>query len=127
MKGYLFLTLSIISEVFATTMLKLSDGFTVLVPSLAVALGYGISFYSLSLCLKTMPLSLAYAIWSGVGTALTVMVGIIIWNDIFNLYSAIGIALIIGGVILLNQGDKREDVADSRLKSKDSPAKKAGI
>ncbi|WP_431811143.1 DMT family transporter [Lysinibacillus sp. FW12] len=124
MKGYLFLTLSIISEVFATTMLKLSDGFTVLVPSLAVALGYGISFYSLSLCLKTMPLSLAYAIWSGVGTALTVMVGIIIWNDIFNLYSAIGIALIIGGVILLNQGDKREKVADSRLKSKDSPAKK---
>lgn len=124
MKGYLFLTLSIISEVFATTMLKLSDGFTVLGPSLAVALGYGISFYSLSLCLKTMPLSLAYAIWSGVGTALTVMVGIIIWNDIFNLYSAIGIALIIGGVILLNQGDKRGKVADSRLKSVDSPAKK---
>lgn len=123
MKGYLFLTLSIISEVFATTMLKLSDGFTVLGPSLAVALGYGISFYSLSLCLKTMQLSLAYAIWSGVGTALTVMVGIIIWNDIFNLYSAIGIALIIGGVILLNQGDKSENVADSRLKSKDSLAK----
>ena len=114
MKGYLFLTLSIISEVFATTMLKLSDGFTVLGPSLAVALGYGISFYSLSLCLKTMPLSLAYAIWSGVGTALTVMVGIIMWNDIFNLYSAIGIALIIGGVILLNQGDKSGEVADKR-------------
>ena len=114
MKGYLFLTLSIISEVFATTMLKLSDGFTVLGPSLAVALGYGISFYSLSLCLKTMPLSLAYAIWSGVGTALTVMVGIMMWNDIFNLYSAIGIALIIGGVILLNQGDNSGEVADKR-------------
>ncbi|WP_155593818.1 DMT family transporter [Lysinibacillus cavernae] len=113
MKGYLFLTLSIISEVFATTMLKLSDGFTLLGPSLAVALGYGISFYSLSLCLKTLPLSLAYAIWSGVGTALTVIVGIMVWNDIFNLYSAIGIALIIGGVILLNQGDKNDKVADS--------------
>ncbi|WP_016992056.1 DMT family transporter [Lysinibacillus boronitolerans] len=113
MKGYLFLTLSIISEVFATTMLKFSDGFTVLAPSLAVAIGYGISFYSLSLCLKTMPLSLAYAIWSGVGTALTVLVGIVIWHDIFTVYSAIGIALIIGGIILLNQGDKGEEVVDS--------------
>jgi len=119
MKGYLFLTLSIISEVFATTMLKFSDGFTVLVPSLAVAIGYGISFYSLSLCLKTMPLSLAYAIWSGVGTALTVLVGIVIWHDIFTVYSAIGIALIIGGVILLNQGDKGEEVVDSLAKGSD--------
>ncbi|WP_342532559.1 multidrug efflux SMR transporter [Lysinibacillus sp. FSL M8-0216] len=120
MKGYLFLTLSIISEVFATTMLKLSDGFTVPEPSVAVALGYGISFYSLSLCLKTLPLSLAYAIWSGVGTALTVIVGIVIWNDLFNLYSALGIALIIGGVILLNQGDRNGREADSKVEERDS-------
>ncbi len=120
MKGYLFLTLSIISEVFATTMLKLSDGFTVPGPSVAVALGYGISFYSLSLCLKTLPLSLAYAIWSGVGTALTVIVGIVIWNDLFNLYSALGIALIIGGVILLNQGDRNDREADSKGEEPDS-------
>ncbi|MEB2299163.1 multidrug efflux SMR transporter [Lysinibacillus xylanilyticus] len=106
MKGYLFLALSIVSEVFATTMLKFSEAFTILGPSIAVALGYGISFYSLSLCLKTLPLSLAYAIWSGIGTALTVIVGIVVWGDIFNLYSAIGITLIIGGVILLNQGDQ---------------------
>lgn len=105
MKGYLFLALSIVSEVFATTMLKFSEAFTILGPSIAVALGYGISFYSLSLCLKTLPLSLAYAIWSGIGTALTVIVGIVVWGEIFNLYSAIGITLIIGGVILLNQGD----------------------
>ncbi|PCD84356.1 QacE family quaternary ammonium compound efflux SMR transporter [Lysinibacillus fusiformis] len=120
MKGYLFLTLSIISEVFATTMLKLSDGFTVPGPSVMVALGYGISFYSLSLCLKTLPLSLAYAIWSGVGTALTVIVGIVIWNDLFNLYSALGIALIIGGVILLNQGDRNGREADSKGEEPDS-------
>lgn len=120
MKGYLFLTLSIISEVFATTMLKLSDGFTVPGPSVAVALGYGISFYSLSLCLKTLPLSLAYAIWSGVGTALTVIVGIVIWNDLFNLNSALGIALIIGGVILLNQGDRNGREADSKVEERDS-------
>jgi len=120
MKGYLFLTLSIISEVFATTMLKLSDGFTVLEPSVAVALGYGISFYSLSLCLKTLPLSLAYAIWSGVGTALTVIVGIVIWDDMFNLYSALGIALIIGGVILLNEGNRNDRGADSKVEVTDS-------
>lgn len=107
MKGYLFLALSIVSEVFATTMLKFSEAFTILGPSIAVALGYGISFYSLSLCLKTLPLSLAYAIWSGIGTALTVIVGIVVWRDMFNLYSAIGITLIIGGVILLNQGDQQ--------------------
>ncbi|MGE7688544.1 DMT family transporter [Lysinibacillus sp. NPDC097214] len=106
MKGYLFLALSIVSEVFATTMLKFSEAFTFLGPSIAVAIGYGISFYSLSLCLKTLPLSLAYATWSGIGTALTVIVGIVVWGDIFNLYSAIGITLIIGGVILLNQGDQ---------------------
>jgi len=105
MKGYLFLAISIVCEVFATTMLKLSEGFTVIGPSIAVVFGYGISFYSLSLCLKTLPLSLAYAIWSGVGTALTVILGIVIWGDIFNLYTALGISFIIGGVILLNQGD----------------------
>jgi len=105
MKGYLFLAISIVCEVFATTMLKLSEGFTVIGPSIAVVFGYGISFYSLSLCLKTLPLSLAYAIWSGVGTALTVVLGIVIWGDIFNLYTALGISFIIGGVILLNQGD----------------------
>lgn len=59
-----------------------------------------------------MPLSLAYAIWSGVGTALTVLVGIVIWHDIFTVYSAIGIVLIIGGVILLNQGDKGKEVVE---------------
>ncbi|MFJ5763815.1 DMT family transporter [Lysinibacillus sp. NPDC093210] len=106
MKGYIYLTISIVCEVFATTMLKLSEGFTVLGPSIAVAFGYGISFYCLSLCLKTLPLSLAYAIWSGVGTALTVVLGIVIWGDIFNLYTALGISLIIGGVILLNQGNQ---------------------
>ncbi|MCL1694449.1 MULTISPECIES: multidrug efflux SMR transporter [unclassified Lysinibacillus] len=108
MKGYLFLALSIVSEVFATTMLKFSEAFTILGPSIAVAFGYGISFYSLSLCLKTLPLSLAYAVWSGIGTALTVIVGIVVWGDMFNLYSAIGITLIIGGVILLNQGDQHD-------------------
>ncbi|MFJ7666878.1 DMT family transporter [Lysinibacillus sp. NPDC097195] len=108
MKGYLFLAISIVFEVMATTMLKLSQGFTVIGPSFVVVFGYGISFYSLSICLKTLPLSLAYAIWSGVGTALTVILGIVIWGDIFNLYTAIGMSLIIGGVVVLNQGNEHQ-------------------
>ncbi|MDQ0268206.1 DMT family transporter [Cytobacillus purgationiresistens] len=106
MKGYLFLSFSIVFEVFATTMLKLSEGFTVLLPSVGVLLGYGLSFYSLSLCLKTLPLSLAYAIWSGVGTALTALIGVMIWNDPFNILTFAGLSLIIGGVVLLNASNK---------------------
>lgn len=114
MKGYLFLSISIISEVFATMMLKISDGFTVISPSIGVALGYGTAFYCLSLCLKMIPLSLAYAIWSGVGTALTVIVGVVVWGESFNLYSGIGIILIIGGVVMLNQKDRSEKLVQSK-------------
>lgn len=102
MKGYLILTLSIIFEVFATTMLKMSEGFSVLLPSIGVIVGYGLSFYGLSLCLKTIPLSLAYAIWSGAGTALTALIGVLIWGEIFTTIKLIGIILIVGGVFFLN-------------------------
>lgn len=102
MNGYFILGISIISEVVGTTMLKMSEGFTVLLPSLGVIINYGLSFYCLSLCLKTIPLSLAYAIWSGIGTALTTLIGILIWKDPFNALTFSGITLIIGGVVLLN-------------------------
>lgn len=102
MKSYIFLAISIIGEVFATAMLKMSEGFTNLLPSLAVIVGYGLSFYFISLALKTIPLSLAYAIWSGVGTALTALIGIFIWDELFSTLKLAGILLIIGGVVLLN-------------------------
>lgn len=108
MKGYLMLSISIISEIFATTMLKLSEGFSVLFPSLGVVIGYGLSFYCLSICLKTVPLSLAYAIWSGVGTALTALIGVLIWDDPFNSLTLAGLALIIGGIIFLQSSNKPE-------------------
>jgi len=111
MKGYVALGISIISEVFGTTMLKLSEGFANLFPSIGVIVGYGLSFYCLSLCLKTVPLSLAYAIWSGLGTALTALIGVWIWQDPFDVTTFLGLILIIGGVVLLNpsrsnQGDQ---------------------
>lgn len=108
MKGYIFLSVSIITEVFATTMLKLSEGFTILLPSLLVVFGYALSFYCLSICLNTVPLSLAYAIWSGVGTALTALIGILIWDEVFNSFILFGILFIIAGVVLLNTKNTEE-------------------
>jgi len=102
MKGYIYLTSSIIGEVLATSMLKMSDGFTVFLPSVGVVAGYVLAFYCLSLCLKTIPLSLAYAIWAGVGTALTALIGVVIWGEVFSAFKLLGIIIIIGGVVLLN-------------------------
>ncbi|WP_370460161.1 DMT family transporter [Cytobacillus firmus] len=65
MRGYVFLTISIAGEIFATAPLKLSDGLTVLLPTAGDVFGYVLSFYCLSLCIINVPLSLAYAIWSG--------------------------------------------------------------
>ncbi|MCC3359517.1 DMT family transporter [Bacillus sp. REN16] len=116
MKGYLALTISIIAEIVATTMLKMSEGFTVLFPSIGVIVGYGIAFYCLSLCLKSLPLSLAYAIWSGVGTALTAVIGALVWGEVFTTIKLAGIILIIGGVILLNSS-KSEEIENSKAKA----------
>lgn len=103
MKSYIALAFSILFEIFGTAMLKSSDGFTVLWPSVGVIISYGISFYLFSLSLKTLPLSLAYAVWAGVGTALTALVGVVIWGEVLTIVKFSGLALIIGGVILLNQ------------------------
>lgn len=109
MKSYFVLALSIVFEIFGTAMLKTSDGFTVLIPSIGVVVSYGISFYFFSLALKMLPLSLAYAIWAGVGTAVTAIVGILIWGEIISLLKLSGLALIIGGVILLNFSPPAKD------------------
>jgi multidrug resistance protein EbrB len=102
MKGYLALAIAIISEIFGTTMLKISDGFSSVLPSIGVVAGMGLAFYCLSISLRSIPLSLAYAIWSGAGTALTALIGILIWNDPFNLITGISIVIIIAGLVLMN-------------------------
>ena len=73
--GYLYLSIAIVAEVIATSALKASDGFTKSGPSLVVVLGYGVSFYFLSLVLKTVPVGVAYAIWSGAGIVLIAGIG----------------------------------------------------
>lgn len=102
MKSYLLLVSCIIFEVFATVMLKMSIGFTVLLPSIGVIIGYVISFYLIAIALKTLPLSFAYAIWAGAGTALTALIGLLIWDESFSILKLSGLLLIIGGIFLLN-------------------------
>lgn len=102
MNGHVYLTLAIISEVIATLALKASDGFSVLLPSLVVVVGYGFAFYLLSKALEFLPLSIAYAIWSGVGTAATAVLGIVLFDDPFSVRLVFGIVAIIGGVVFLN-------------------------
>ncbi len=104
MNPYLILAVAILSEVFGSAMLKVSDGFKKIMPTLGVVSGYVVSFYLFSLALMAIPLSIAYAIWSGVGTALTALIGVIIYKEGFNIRKVLGLVLIIGGVALLRSG-----------------------
>ncbi|WP_354642752.1 DMT family transporter [Kitasatospora camelliae] len=99
---YLLLTLAIASEVCATSLLKLTDGFSRLWPSLGVALGYVISFYLLGRALKHVPVSIAYAVWSGVGTAAVAGIGAVLFGESLGRAQWLGILLIIAGVVVLN-------------------------
>ncbi|CAG9622260.1 DMT family transporter [Sutcliffiella rhizosphaerae] len=102
MRGYLFLTISIIIEAFAASMLKVSQGFTLIVPTVASLFGYFIAFVFLVLTLKTLPLSKAYATWAGAGTALTVIIGIAVFQESTSLLKLMGVAIIIIGLFVLN-------------------------
>ncbi|CAM4263529.1 DMT family transporter [Paenibacillus typhae] len=115
MKSYIYLAMAICFEIFGTTMLKLSDGFTNLLPGLGVVAGMGLSFYSLSMSLRVIPLSFAYAVWSGVGTAITALLGVVVWGDPFTFVSFLGIAAIIGGVVLLNSSNHPEKAPQGQL------------
>jgi len=98
----LWLALAIASEIVATVSLKLSDGLTKPLPVVAVIAGYGLSFYALSITLRTIPLGVVYAIWSGVGTAAVVVLGLFLFREALDAVKVAGIGLIIAGVVVLN-------------------------
>ena len=102
MKTALIFFFAVLSEVTATTALKFSEGFTKLAPSLVVVVGYGLSFYLLSMSLKVIPVGTAYAMWSGIGIVLTVIAGRIIWKESLDPARVIGIHLIIAGIAVIN-------------------------
>lgn len=99
---WLYLLFTILFEVAGTTSLKLSQGFTKPLPSILVAVFYGSSFYLLSLALKKIDVSIAYAIWSGLGTALVTVIGILWFKEPTTAIKLISIGLVIIGVIGLN-------------------------
>lgn len=103
---WVLLTVAIVAEVIATSSLKLSDGFTRLWPSVIVVLGYGISFYFLSVTMRSMPIGVIYAIWSGLGVVLVTLVGWLVFKQHLDLPALLGISLIVAGVIIMNVWSK---------------------
>jgi len=99
---YVYLLIAIIAEVVATSSLKASQGFTRLIPSLVVILGYGAAFYFLSLSLKGIGVGVAYALWSGIGIVLLAVIGLVVFGEKIDLPAVIGFALILAGVVILN-------------------------
>lgn len=99
---WILLVGAIAAEVTATSALKLSDGFSKLAPSLVLAIGYVTSLALLALVLKKMDVGVAYAIWSGVGTAAIAVIGIVAMKEPLTAAKVVGVLLIIGGVTALN-------------------------
>ena len=104
--NWLYLGIAIVSEVIGTSALKSSESFTRLYPSLLVLIGYGLSFYFLSLTLASIPIGIAYAVWSGVGIVLVSLIGLVVFGQKLDMAALFGIALICAGVVVLNYFSK---------------------
>ncbi|WP_261094669.1 SMR family transporter [Serratia quinivorans] len=102
MSGFMYLAMAIVAEVVATTMLKASEGFTRLWPSLVVVVGYAVAFWGLSMVVKTMPLGIVYAIWSGMGIVLVSIAAVFVYQQKLDLPAIFGMGLIIAGVLVIN-------------------------
>jgi len=98
----LYLSIAIIAEIISTSALKSSEEFTKLYPSIIVVVGFGVSFYFLTLVLRTIPLGITYAIWSGVGIILVAMVGVVFHKQSIDMPAILGMGLIIAGVTVIN-------------------------
>jgi len=102
MRAWTYLGLAIVAEVIATSALKASAGFSRPGPSAVVVIGYGISFYFLSLTLQSIPVGVTYAIWSGVGIVLITLVAWLVYGQALDAAAIVGLSLIIAGVAVLN-------------------------
>ena len=97
-----FLNIAIIGEIFATTFLKMSEGFSKPLFAILSLLSYGVAFYFLSVVLKTITVGVAYALWAGIGIAAMAIIGAVLFNQQLDWAAILGIALIIAGVVILN-------------------------
>ncbi len=100
--AYIYLAIAIVAEVIATSALKASDEFTKIIPVLVIIVGYGFAFYFMSLVLKTIPIGITYATWSGAGIILVTIAGAILFKQIPDAPAIMGMGLIIIGVAVIN-------------------------
>ena len=100
--NWIYLLTAIFGEVIATTAMKISEGFSKPIPSIVTTAGYAITFYFLSLAIKSIPMSVAYAIWAGVGIVAISLIGYFYFKQSFDIAGIIGITLILTGVVILN-------------------------
>ena len=108
MPPYALLAIAIVAEVIATSAMRASEGFSRLLPAVVVVVGYGIAFYCLSLTLKTIPVGIVYAVWSGAGIVLITLVAVVMYRQVPDVPAIIGLGLIIAGVAVLNMFSKMQ-------------------
>lgn len=99
---WLILTLAILAETIGTTALQASQQFTRPIPAVIVVVSYAIAFYLLALALRTIPVGIAYAIWSGLGIVFIALIGFLAFNQRLDLPAVLGMALILAGIIVIN-------------------------
>ncbi len=102
MNPYALLTAAIVSELFGTTCLKLSEGFSKPLPSAGVVVGYGLAFYLVSLTLEDLPVGVVYGTWAALGIVGVAAIGIVVFGEQVDMPGAVGVALILVGVYFLN-------------------------
>jgi len=100
--NWILLGIAIVTEVIGTSALKSAEGFTRPLPSVIVIISYSISFYLLSLCLRSIPVGVVYAVWSGVGIVLLALIGAFYFNQTLDKPAVIGVSLILSGVVVIN-------------------------
>lgn len=100
--AYLYLAIAITAEVIATSALKASEEFTKLYPSLIVVIGYSVAFYFMTLVLRTIPIGITYAVWSGLGIVFVAIIGIVLYKETPDIPAIIGMGLIILGVVVIH-------------------------
>lgn len=100
--SYLYLALAIVGEIIGSSLLKASEGFSKLYPTIGVIIAFVGCFFFLSLSLKTISLNTAYALWAGLGLVLNTVISVLVWKEKLNMASIAGITLILVGVVILN-------------------------
>ena len=109
--AFVLLGIAIVAEVTGAICLKASEGLTVPLFSVVTVLGYGTSIVLLVKILQNLPLGLVYGIWGGVGSAVTMLVGVLVWHDPFTVFTGLGVLLVVAGVYLLNKGTDEIEAA----------------